>query len=290
MEVCPAFIDETGILGDSAKKQPTYGVGVLVVPEPPSVTDQFYRLHFNFLSDRATARKDLIKDIRARALSLTMDEFNLLQRDTRHHEYKFSEVTKGNVDQYIALLRLYFTHPGFEFHGLLADRHDPRFNLGVWEGDLWRAYLDFVAELVRRRVVRDVFAIVDLQGAPVAAHEELEDRLCGLPHLKGCLRASSETSVFLQMVDVLLGCLQFDWNDAHGRYGDGSGRAAAKRRVSQFVKARLGIPLDEPVLTKERPYRRWSKTSAFSATLWRPPEVKVKRAVMSGATPANGTR
>jgi hypothetical protein len=290
MEVCPAFIDETGILGDSANKQPTYGVGVLIVPEPPSVTDPFYRLHFNFVSDRATARKLLVREIRASGRALSLDEFNLLQRDTRHHEYKFSEVTRGNVDQYLALLRLYFEYSRFEFHGLLVDRHDERFNLGLWDGDQWRGYVELVAELIRRRLRRDVFAIVDLQGAPTASHQELEDALCVLPGVKGCLRASSETSVFLQLVDVLLGCLQFDWNDAHRRYLDGSGRAAAKRRLVHFVKARLGVPADQPMLTETNHYRRWSKSSTYSATLWQPPESKRKRAVMSGATPANGTR
>ena len=34
MEVCPAFIDETGILTGSVKEQPVYGIGVLVVPDP----------------------------------------------------------------------------------------------------------------------------------------------------------------------------------------------------------------------------------------------------------------
>jgi len=198
-------------------------------------------------------------------------------------------VTRGNLKQYVDLLRLYFMHPGFEFHALLIDRLDPRFSLGLWAGDQWRAYVQFVAELMRRRVSRDVFAIVDLQGGPLASHQALEDALCSLSNVKACLRASSETSVFLQLVDVLLGCLQFDWNDAHQRYGVGSGRAEAKRQVTHFVKARLGMPLDEPMLTDDQPHRRWSKTSIFSATLWRAPEGKRKRAVMFGAAPANGT-
>lgn len=155
---------------------------------------------------------------------------------------------------------------------------------------MWQAYVGFVEELIRRRVSRDVFAIVDLQGAPTVSHEELEGRLCALPSVKGCLRASSETSVFLQLVDVLLGCLQFDWNDARGRYAAQSGRAAAKRRVVHFVKARLGLPADEPMLTTAVPFKRWSKNSTYSATLWHPREPKAKRAAMSGATPANGTR
>lgn len=289
MEVCPAFIDETGLLGGPAHKQPVYGVGALILHGPPSVTDQFYRLHFNFASTRATERSQLIREIRAGERTPTLAEWNLLMRDTRHHEYKFSEVTRGNLQQYIDLLRLYFDHPGFEFHALLVDRLDPRFSLDLWDGDQWRAYVELVAELVRRRVSRDVFTIVDLQGGPSVSHQTVEDALCSLPKVKGCLRASSETSVFMQIVDVLLGCLQFDWNDAHQRYDVGSKRAEAKRQLARFIKASLGIPVAEPVLTAAMPYRRWSKRSVFTATLWRVPESKRKRAAMSGATPANGT-
>ena len=42
MEVCPAFIDETGILSGPARVQPFYGVGVLVVPDTGRITDALY--------------------------------------------------------------------------------------------------------------------------------------------------------------------------------------------------------------------------------------------------------
>lgn len=149
--------------------------------------------------------------------------------------------------------------------------------------------MQLVAELVRRRVSRNVFAIVDLQAGPLLSHEAVEDALCSLPNVKGCLRASSETSVFLQIVDVLLGCLQFDWNDAYERYDPGSKRANAKRQLARFIKASLGIPPGRPILTTATPYRRWSKKSIFTATLWRAPGSNRKRAAMSGDAPANGT-
>ena len=41
---------------------------------------------------------------------------------TRHHEYKFSEVTRSNVQQYIDLIRLYFSFSRVEFHSLMVNR------------------------------------------------------------------------------------------------------------------------------------------------------------------------
>ena len=62
MEMCPAFIDETGILTGS-RQQPVYGIGVLIIPDPRAITDSLYRLHFNLsggtfarTSSRATNR------------------------------------------------------------------------------------------------------------------------------------------------------------------------------------------------------------------------------------------
>jgi len=112
VEVSPAFIDETGLLGGPAHKQPVYGVGVSILREPPAVTDQFYRLHFNFASVRAGQRSRLKREIRTGERAPTLDELNLLMRDTRHHEYKFSEVTRSNLQQYIDLLRLYLSTRG----------------------------------------------------------------------------------------------------------------------------------------------------------------------------------
>ena len=48
MEICPVFIDETGILSGSTQVQPVYGIGALVVPDTGEITDSLYRLHFNF--------------------------------------------------------------------------------------------------------------------------------------------------------------------------------------------------------------------------------------------------
>jgi len=126
----PAFVDETGILTGPTRQQPVYGIGLLVVKNSPIVTDSLYRLHFNFRSARATERGKLIRAIRSEERSPTLDELHLLLRDTRHHEYKFSEVTSRNLQQYIDLLNVFFSVGDFEFHALLIDRLDDAFSLG----------------------------------------------------------------------------------------------------------------------------------------------------------------
>ena len=267
MEICPAFIDETGILSGQRNEQPVYGIGVLVVPDTRAITNSLYRLHFNFSSDRMAERKRIREQIQSRAERPTLREVDRLMHSTRHHEYKFSEVTRFNVQQYIDLLNLYFSFLEPQFHALILDRLDPGYNLSRWNYDSWLAYADLTRELLERQLDRDVFAIVDLQDKPDHSSAFIEDVLCTTPTVKGCLRATSDMSVYLQIVDVLLGCVQFDWKDANGYYGTTSQRAKEKRELVDFVKSRLGLSSEERLLTRETTSRIWATPSRFTVSL-----------------------
>lgn len=267
MEICPAFIDETGILSGLRREQPVYGIGVLVIPDTRAITNSLYRLHFNFGSDRMAERKRIRTQIQSRADRPTLREIDLLMHSTRHHEYKFSEVSRFNLQQYIDLLNLYFSFHEPQFHALIMDRLDPGYSLSRWNNDTWLAYADMARELLKQQLDRDVFAIVDLQDKPDRSSVFIEDVLCSVPTVKGCLRATSDMAVYLQIVDVLLGCVQFDWKDANGYYGTTSQRAKEKRELVDFVKSRLGLPSGERMLTKATSSQRWETPSLFTVRL-----------------------
>ena len=264
MEICPAFIDETGILTGPIGNQPIYGVGVLIVTDPSEITDRLYRLHFNFVQDRATQRSEIRKDIRSRETPPTLAEIDRLMWSTRHHEYKFVDVTRFNIQQYIDLLNLYFSSPGLEFHSLMLDRRDPRAGLHKWCNDEWGAYAGICSQLLDVSLSRDVFAIVDLQGKPHKSDVVLEDVLCSVDRVKGCLRATSDMSIFLQIVDLLLGCVQFDLKDHFEYYNTASRRAEEKRQLVNFVKSKLGTNYDVPLLSSSQSFKQWDTPSLFT--------------------------
>lgn len=264
MEICPVFIDETGILSGSRQQQPVYGIGALVIPDTRATTNSLYRLHFNSGSDRAAERGRHSREIQERGRKLTLQEVDFLMHSTRHHEYKFSEVTRFNVQQYIDLLNMYFSFRELQFHALILDRLDPDYGLTRWDNDVWLAYADLTYKLLDASLDRDVFAIVDLQDKPDRSPVYIEDVLCSTPRVKGCLRATSDMSVYLQLVDVLLGCVQFDWKDANKYYGTTSRRGAAKRALVDFVKGRLGLRPEQRLLTAAAPLQRWETPSLFT--------------------------
>lgn len=187
---------------------------------------------------------------------------------SRHHEYKFAAVSSYNVQEYIDLFSVFFAYSGPEFHSLVIDRTVPGYGLQPWGGDAWTAYCALSSELLARRLHQDVFVIVDLQSKPERAGEYLEDALCSVPNAVGCLRASSETSVFLQLVDLLVGCVQFDIRDQRQSYSVGSKRGSAKRDLVRFLKGRLGVALNEPLLPDTAPDRQWEGNCTFSVWRW----------------------
>ena len=264
MEVCPAFIDETGVLSGPVRQQPIYGIGVLIVPETSEITDSLYRLHFNFHRDRATERGRIRREIQARGTVPTLEEVDRLMWSTRHHEYKFAEVTRFNIQHYIDILNLYFSFVGAEFHSLMMDRQDNPHGLERWGNDEWEAYTHFAKELLEQRLTRDVFAIVDLQGKPDKSSVNLEEVLCSVGPVKGCLRATSDMSIYLQIVDVLLGCVQFDVKYRFGYYDATSRRAKEKRQLVRFVKSKLGMRSEQGFLAEGDVPSEWHEPSVFT--------------------------
>ena len=266
MAICPVFVDETGILSGTPRQQPVYGIGALVIPDTRVMTDSFYRLHFNFVANRTAERSRIRSEILSCDEPPSLGEIDRLMYSTRHHEYKFSEVTRFNLQQYIDLINLYFSFSEPQFHALILDRLDPAYSLSQWNNDEWKAYSHLTRELLARSLDRDVFAIVDLQGKPDKSPVYVEDILCSVPAVKGCLRATSDMSIYLQLVDILLGCVQFDLKDANGYYNAASRRADEKRTLVNLVKNRLGLRPGESFLLDE-PSRRWDTPSSF--TVWR---------------------
>lgn len=280
MDVLPAFIDETGVLTQSPREQPVYGIGLLLVSEPAEVTDSFYKLYFNVGSERSSERSRLRREVKQENRSPTLREIDHLMWSTRHPEYKFTDVATHNVQQYIDLLNLYFALDCFEFHALLVDRTDPGFSLSKWNNDPWKAYVALSRSLLELRLSTPVFALVDYQAKPSRSVVNLEDEFCSVEFMKGCLRASSETQIFLQLVDVLIGCVQADYKERNGFYSSNSRRASAKRKLIDFVRSRLAIPSGQPMVSQERPIWETNTPSRFTVSL------KAESVAMSGAHPA----
>ena len=90
-----------------------------------------------------------------------------------------------------------------------------------------------------------------------------------MKQVKGCLRASSETQVFLQLTDVLLGCVAFDLRDKNHFYAQGSKRAEAKRNLVSLMREKLALMTDQQIVTIQQHVWETAVPSPFTVSLHR---------------------
>ncbi len=124
---------------------------------------------------------------------------------------------------------------------------------------------NFLSKL--QRLKEPSFICVDWQTRPKNESLSLESDLCQLTNVAGCLRMTSDTSCFLQITDLLLGVVSFDWREAQ-KGPSTSTNARLKRDVANFVKAKLGMSPSMRFLDGGRRYYRRSVPMQFS--VWAP--------------------
>jgi hypothetical protein len=263
VKVTSCFIDETGSLGEPS--QPLFGVGLLVVRDNGGLTDRLYTVSLNFNSRIRQKRLALQRELMEQGRTIELKELQMLLNKTRHHEYKFTGLTNANINDYIAILNEFFAFTGSEFHAIIFERNDQTRDL--YSGAAWPAYIKVTKALLARRLQEPSFICVDWQTRPKNVALSLEAELCDLPYVAGCLRMTSDTSCFLQITDLLLGVVSFDWREAH-RGINSSTNARLKRDVSNFVKAKLGMPPSARFLEGDRGYFRRQGSLKFS--VWAP--------------------
>lgn len=269
MKVLPCFIDETGALYH--EKQPLFAVGLLVVHDVSSLTDRLYTANFNFNARIREKRLALQREIeQGRPNSLTLRDFQMLLAKTRHHEYKFTGVNSENLQDYVSFLNLFFSVGGCEFHAVVVERSDKAAKyLGH---DSWSSYVRVTIGLLKRRLTQPSFLCCDWQTKPKNAKVSMEDECCRLANVAGCLRITSETSPFLQVVDLLLGAVSFDWRDSRGLVS-ASRSSELKRRLVNLVKHRLDMAPTDRFLPEGRSY--FNRRSPLKFSAWQADPVRL---------------
>ena len=138
------------------------------------------------------------RDVRLSDRCVSLDELDILMRNTRHYEFKFTDIGPHNVQKYIDLMKLYFSFDCFEFHSLLLDKRGTTFarNAPIY-GPL-AGYVELGRDLLEQRLNRRAFTIVDFQGQPGGSSLSVEETFCGVDEVYGCIKASSETQIFFR--------------------------------------------------------------------------------------------
>jgi len=235
-----AFIDETGVLDESKEIQPYFGIGFLKIDEVALITEELTKRHYDYYSLQKEKRKKMIQNLKDNPKKLSLNELNLLLSSTRHYEYKFTKITPITLEKYKQFLDTAFRFPLY-FCALVIDKNDPNFKRTIYK-NYWEAYISY-SKLISNYNCRDGLAtiIADYMNRPSESDKYFEKELNSLSGVFRTIRANSESFLLLQLADLLLGSVVFQWRQANNYVKD-SNRAKAKIEFVNHLISNLKIP------------------------------------------------
>lgn len=238
-----AFIDETGILDESKEIQPYFGIGFLKIDDVVLITEELTKRHYDYYSLQKGKRKEVIQNLKSKPKELSAEELNLLLLSTRHYEYKFTKITPTTLEKYKQFLDTAFQF-SLCFCALVIDKNDPNFKRTIYK-NYWEAYISYSKLISKYNCKEGETAIIaDYMNRPSKSDEYFEKELDSLPGVFRTIRANSESFLLLQLADLLLGSVVFQWRQENNFVKD-SNRAKAKIEFVKYLISKLKIPTEK---------------------------------------------
>jgi len=211
------FIDESGVL-QSDRNQPLFGIGLLKIADTS-------RLYIDLVNLKDRLYKAL-PDLR------------------RPFEFKFSEVNNSTYPFYLALLGTYFSYPEASYSVMVLDKFAPakENEAGQRFSSVWDAYIACSSKLIHESLNADDLCcvIADFITRPKNAgsyYEEAIRKING-ERIFNAMMLESDASLFIQLVDVITGCVLYDYRCA--KYPR-MPRKRVKKGLVEALKGRLNI-------------------------------------------------
>jgi hypothetical protein len=235
-----AFIDESGVLDESKEVQPFFAVGFLKIADVSLITEKLFQRHYDYYSVQKEKRRKMIQDLKDNPRILTQQNLNLLLVSTRHYEHKFTKITFTTLERYKTFIDTAFEFPLY-FCALVIDKNDPKFNQLIYK-NYWDAYISYSKLLCKYNLKGDNLCVIaDYMNRPTKSDKYFEPEINSLPEVFNTIRAHSETFILLQVVDLLLGSVIFQWRQKNGYVKD-SNRGRAKTQFVDHLISKLVIP------------------------------------------------
>lgn len=178
-------------------------------------------------------------------------------KSNRSFEMKFSAINKENEDLYIHILHKYFKQTNYRFSAIVFDRESKDFKPEAMSH--WERYLNNAAMLIAnniKNVGEGEFVVIADQITQPENHHPYENYLCNKicerlkskkiseDSLFGTIRMESHSGVFLQLADILVGAVGYDF------------LGEDKERKIEFMKVfreKLGVGKIQESMTKNSP-------------------------------------
>lgn len=241
-----AFIDESG----NNNQDPFFGIGMLLIDDVGTLYDAirpFYDRAFTI----AVSRRH--KKIEQCITSSSYTDLANIARSNQVFELKYKRINSSNNHIYRDLISTYFSFANARFSAIIIDRSDPNFKPDEVFANPWYMYISYAAMLVAGNIkdldIRSICILADDISKPKIVTETFEDSLAGKisSRIKGSkadgaiinvARIESHSSILLQLVDILLGCVMYDFMKQRNLVG--VKRAQRREPAIQEIRRTLG--------------------------------------------------
>lgn len=204
------FIDETGVLSHDPEQR-FFAIGLLKCEDTSALYEQMH-----ILKTKAEAK---------------LDKANFF-------EFKFASITKGSSDYYLALIDEFFKFPQTGFSCIVIDKNIVTLNEF---SSTWDAYIEYSKKLIAMSDLKadeKICIIADFMGKPKSSNKFYESQIRLLPHVYNATVLESHASLYIQLVDVLVGCVVFDFKRERQPERNFD---AIKSTVGNYLRKKLGV-------------------------------------------------
>lgn len=219
-----AFMDESG----NSRQERYFGLGLLIVPD--KTIGLFYDSMKPYF-DKAFDNSKLIKFNRIAELKEQneIDQISEIANSNKRFELKFTNINYSNNLIYKNLIQNYFIFKDTRFCSLILDRQDPKFprtELEPWDVYIHRAAM-LLANNIKNICPCNIVLLADDLTRPKNIIKTFEQSLKDAIGKKlltvsienpmvGITRLESHASLMIQIVDILLGAVMYDYKKSSG--------------------------------------------------------------------------
>ncbi len=213
------FMDESG----NNVQDRFFVLGILMIP-----IDEVGKL-FDFLENISSKiktrsqekmRERIDTDFKNNHLDKVLEQ----AKSSRSFEMKFKSINQENQDLYIHILHKYFKQSNYRFSAIVFDRQSNDFKPDGMSH--WDRYLNNAAMLITsniKSIVNGEFVLIADQISQPEDHHPYENYLCSKicerlkakgaspESLFGTIRIESHSATFLQLVDIFVGAIGYDF-------------------------------------------------------------------------------
>jgi len=243
------FTDSSGIL----KSDRFFGTGLLVVKNVGDLGDKLYK--------NSQPAKALVKQAKNNRIELLLsqglkDEVIEILNGNYHFEMKFDHVgNKSTLPHYERMIDIFLSDSDNRFSVMIVDKQNNKFDHNTM-GDAWETYTKYVAMLVVKEMSDlpddELCLVVDEITKPRNKALSLEDTIMSkirdevaknpaldFNKIFGSFSIESHSNMPMQLCDVLLGSVMFDYKKKHGLNTPKT--ELKKESLVQKIRTSLGV-------------------------------------------------